>query len=156
GAIRGPLRPFPCRARGVDRLKPLGERYAAALAVPNIPAGLLPFQRSWRIGRDERMAERDRITGRSFADLKHESAAYKPDVLANWSEYIDQFRRNAEAAGSVVTEVSTPAEACAYVTSVCRKAGTSLVIKGKSMVSEEIGLNAALAGEGISAIESDL
>lgn len=137
-------------------MKPFEERYANALADPNIRAGLLPFQRSWRIGRDERMAELERITGRSFEELRHEFAAYKAEVIANWSQYVDEFRRNAEAAGSRVTEVATPEEACAYVASTCKGAGASLVIKGKSMVSEEIGLNAALADEGISAIESDL
>src|SRR5205814_10239277 len=36
------------------------------------------------------------------------------------------------------------------------RAGVRLVVKGKSMVSEEIGLNAALGAAGIEAVETDL
>lgn len=137
-------------------MKPFEERYAAALADPNIPSGLLPFQRSWRVGRDERMAELEQITGRSFDQLRHEFAEYKAEVIANWDHYIGEFSRHAELAGSTVAQVVSAEDACRYVTDTCRARGATLVIKGKSMVSEEIGLNAHLAREGIEAVESDL
>ncbi len=137
-------------------MKPFEERYAAALADPNIPTGLLPFQRSWRVGRDERMAELEQITGRTFDQLRHEFAEYKAEVIAHWDQYIDEFRHHASQAGAVVAEAETPEEACGYVAELCRTHGAPLVIKGKSMVSEEIALNAHLERAGIQAIESDL
>src|SRR5690606_14342465 len=53
-------------------------------------------------------------------------------------------------------EVGGADDACRYVADACRSRGAALIIKGKSMVSEEIGLNAHLAREGIEAVESDL
>jgi L-lactate dehydrogenase complex protein LldF len=48
------------------------------------------------------------------------------------------------------------AEACAVVADVARAHGAEEVIKVKSLATDEIGLNEALAAAGISAIESDL
>jgi L-lactate dehydrogenase complex protein LldF len=47
-------------------------------------------------------------------------------------------------------------EARAIVRALCRRAGAKTVAKGKSMVSEEIGLNEALAADGLEVIETDL
>ena len=48
------------------------------------------------------------------------------------------------------------AEACAVVASVARDHGVDEVVKVKSMVTQEIGLNEALADVGIAAWETDL
>ena len=48
------------------------------------------------------------------------------------------------------------AEARQIVVALCRQAGAKTVTKGKSMVSEEIGLNAALEEAGIEPVETDL
>ncbi|MDD3518728.1 MAG: lactate utilization protein B, partial [Chromatiales bacterium] len=47
-------------------------------------------------------------------------------------------------------------EACDIVIGLCREAGARRVTKGKSMVSEEIGLNEALADAGFERVETDL
>ena len=49
--------------------RPFPERYAAALADPNIPEGLLAFQRSWREARDVQIGELERLTGEIVATL---------------------------------------------------------------------------------------
>src|ERR1700675_3665834 len=43
-----------------------------------------------------------------------------------------------------------------FVRSICREAKARVVTKGKSMISEEIGLNAALEGDGLEVVETDL
>jgi L-lactate dehydrogenase complex protein LldF len=48
------------------------------------------------------------------------------------------------------------AEANAIILDLCKARGAKSVAKGKSMVSEEIGLNAALEHAGIAAVETDL
>ena len=48
------------------------------------------------------------------------------------------------------------ADARDIILELCRSAGAKLVTKGKSMVSEEIGLNAHLEAAGIEAVETDL
>jgi L-lactate dehydrogenase complex protein LldF len=46
-------------------------------------------------------------------------------------------------------------EACRIIRSICADVGAKTVVKGKSMVSEEIGLNDALEADGLEVIESD-
>mgnify|MGYP003352824386 FL=1 len=50
----------------------------------------------------------------------------------------------------------TPEEANAIVLQILRSAGGELLLKGKSMVSEEIELNHHLAEHGVTAVESDM
>ncbi|MEX2446072.1 MAG: LUD domain-containing protein, partial [Dehalococcoidia bacterium] len=135
---------------------PFAERYRNALADPNVREGLLGFQRAWRGTRDAQMESLESITGRSFDELRSELSAMKDRVLADPSHYVNQFRTRAEAAGAVVTVVRDADEANAHIARLCRERGISLAVKGKSMVSEEIGLNAALAAEGVDAVETDL
>ena len=48
------------------------------------------------------------------------------------------------------------AQAREIVLHICRDAEARLVAKGKSMVSEEIGLNGFLEGQGVEVVETDL
>jgi L-lactate dehydrogenase complex protein LldF len=137
-------------------MKPFEERYADALADPNVRQGLTAFQRGWRENRDAAIATLETQEGRSFDELRAELAAIKDDVLANWEHYLDEFTTNATAAGATVTRVATPGEANDAVTRIIRDAGADLVVKGKSMVSEEMGLNHHLEANGITPIETDL
>ncbi|MFN2332752.1 MAG: LUD domain-containing protein, partial [Halomonas sp.] len=66
------------------------------------------------------------------------------------------FTANAEAAGATVTRVATPDEANEAFVRIARDADADLVVKGKSMVSEEIGLNHHLEDAGITPVETDL
>lgn len=137
-------------------MEPFEVRYRDALADANVRGGLLPFQRSWHETRDAQMVSLERQTGRSFDDLRAELADVKARVLADWPRYLDTFSERAEAAGSVVVRVTTPEEANAYVAKVCNESGADVVVKGKSMVSEEIRLNEYLESLGIAAVETDL
>jgi iron-sulfur cluster protein len=137
-------------------VRPFPQRYAQALADPHIRTGLLAFQRAWRDSRGAQIAELEARTGRSFDELRREFAATKQAVRDDWDGLLDTFVRQAEAAGTVVVRVATAAEANDYVVGLCRARGIELVVKGKSMVSEEIGLNEALERHGIAAVETDL
>ena len=138
------------------QVDPFPERYAKALADPNIRDGLLDFQRSWRTTRDAQMESLEAITGFTFGDLRERLTTAKDHVIADPAGHVARFRRAAEARGVRVVQVRSADEANAYIAQLCRERGVSLVVKGKSMVSEEIGLNAALAEAGIEAVETDL
>ena len=131
-------------------------RYRRAAADPHLRRGLLDFQRSWRVSRDGQMAVLEGRSGSSFDELRREFAATKDHTHERMDGYIAEFRGNAEAAGATVVEVATAQDALEYITRVCRERGISLVVKSKSMVSEEIELNHHLEAEGIRAIETDL
>lgn len=139
-----------------DGLRPWHERLDGALADPDVRGGLLDFQRSWRTSRDERIDELEELTGQTFDELRSQLAGVKRDVIADLPGHLANFRRNAEEAGSTVVEVGTASEAVAYISELCHDRGVSLLVKGKSMVSEEIGLNAHLEGSGVEAVETDL
>ena len=127
-----------------------------AAADPHLRGGLLAFQRSWRESRGERIAQLERATGRPFDDLRGEFAAVKDGVRDRWPELLAQFRARAEQAGAIVVEAETAEEAAAYIAGICRQRGIDLVVKSKSMVSEEIELNERLERRGVRAIETDL
>ena len=137
-------------------MKPFRERYRAALSDHNVRDGLLGFQRSWRETRDERVAELEELTGASFKTLRSDLASVKDGVIADLDGHVARFRAAAEANGAVVYEAASAEEANRYIADLCRERGVDAVVKGKSMVSEEIELNDFLAAEGVAAVESDL
>ena len=131
-------------------------RYRRAAADPHLRGGLLDFQRSWRVSRDGQMARLEERAGKSFDELRGEFAQTKDDTLARLDDYIAEFREHAEAAGATVVEVETAQDALEYITTICRARGIDLIVKSKSMVSEEIELNHHLEAANIRAIETDL
>ena len=135
---------------------PFKTRYRRSVGDPDLKPRLLAFQRSWRESRDAQVRWLEQRTERSFDELRREFAAVKDSTLARIDDYIAEFRSNAEAAGATVVELSTAEEAVDYIASVCRSRGIDLVVKSKSMVSEEIELNHELEQRGITAIETDL
>ncbi|SDX92027.1 L-lactate dehydrogenase complex protein LldF [Micromonospora pattaloongensis] len=88
--------------------------------------------------------------------LRVAGAAIKDDVLARLPELLEQFEAAATAAGATVHWARDSAEACAVVTELVRATGSTEVVKVKSMATQEIGLNEALARAGIAAVETDL
>jgi len=80
----------------------------------------------------------------------------KDHVLAHLDHYLEQFERNAVRNGMVVHWAADAAEANAVVTRLAQEAGTTTVVKSKSMTTEEIELNHALESVGIEAVETDL
>ncbi len=77
-------------------------------------------------------------------------------TLAGWSGYLDQAAAKVEEAGGKVFRAATAEEARRYVGEVLRHHGADLLVKSKSMVSEEIGLNQYLEAQGVEVVETDL
>jgi L-lactate dehydrogenase complex protein LldF len=69
---------------------------------------------------------------------------------------LEKFEHNATQAGAHVTWARGAAEANSFITSLARSKGVTLCLKGKSMLSEEIGLREALTGCGVETYETDL
>jgi len=91
-----------------------------------------------------------------WAELRTAGAAIKDDVLAHLDEYLEQLEANVTARGGTVHWARDADEANRIVTDLVRVTGSSEVVKVKSMATQEIGLNEALAEAGIQAIETDL
>ncbi len=88
--------------------------------------------------------------------LRARGAAAKARVLARLPELLVELEENCRANGIEVHWAESIPEANAIVLEILRAAGARTVIKGKSMVSEEMELNHHLAAHGIQAVESDL
>lgn len=77
-------------------------------------------------------------------------------TLANLDTYLEEFTTAAEANGTIVFFAADAAEANRYVTDLAARENIELVVKGKSMVTEETELNDELIAEGIEVVETDL
>jgi L-lactate dehydrogenase complex protein LldF len=88
--------------------------------------------------------------------LRQAGKAIKDDTLRHLERYLLQAEEAVTAAGGTVHWARDAAEANRIVADLVRAASADEVIKVKSMATQEIGLNEALAAEGITAYETDL
>ncbi|MCX7915657.1 MAG: LUD domain-containing protein, partial [Verrucomicrobiae bacterium] len=92
----------------------------------------------------------------NWAAARDRAAARKQQVLAHWDRYLEAFEANVIANGGRVHWAETAEEARRIVLAIARQHGVRSVVKSKSMVTEEIHLNAALEQAGIEVVETDL
>jgi len=76
--------------------------------------------------------------------------------LSNLPRLLEQLETKLTANGIQVHWAQTPDEANAIALAIARRVEAKRIIKGKSMVSEEIGFNHAMEAAGIEAFESDM
>jgi L-lactate dehydrogenase complex protein LldF len=88
--------------------------------------------------------------------LRDAGAAIKEQALRHLDVHLERLEREVVARGGEVHWARDATEANATVARLVRAAGSDEAIKVKSMVTDEIGLNAALEREGITAYETDL
>jgi L-lactate dehydrogenase complex protein LldF len=91
-----------------------------------------------------------------FEQLRDSARDIKRHVLAHLDLYLERYEEKVRASGGHVHFARTSQEACQTILDICKSHDAKTVTKGKSMVSEEIGLNAALEAAGLQAIETDL
>ena len=111
----------------------------------------MPYARNF-IGR--RAAAVERLP--EFEALRDSARDIKNHTLAHLDLYLEAYERKVVQSGGVVHYALTGAEACEIFLDLCATHGAKAVTKGKSMISEEIGLNSALEAAGIEPIETDL
>ncbi|MGO9171098.1 MAG: LutB/LldF family L-lactate oxidation iron-sulfur protein [Rhodomicrobium sp.] len=91
-----------------------------------------------------------------FDALRDASRDIKNHVLAHLDIYLEEYERRVVESGGHVHWARDAGEAREIIIRLCQEAGAKTVTKGKSMVSEEIGLNPALESAGIEPVETDL
>ncbi len=124
---------------------------AKALGDRRLQDWLEDFQRLGQEAYVEAMGELD--DKEAWRDALSELRAH---TVANLDRYVDEFTANVEANGGHVFFAGTAAEAREYVMDVARAIPARRVVKAKSMVSEEIGLNEAMEADGMEVVETDL
>ncbi len=88
--------------------------------------------------------------------LLEQIEALRTHTVAHLDWYLEQFATNVEKNGGTVFAAATAAEACEYITRLARAKQARLIVKSKSMVTEEIHLNRALEAVGAEVVETDL
>ena len=91
-----------------------------------------------------------------FEALRDVGRDIKDHALANLDFYLERYATEVERNGGVVHWCFTADDAREAVLRICREAGARTVTKGKSMISEELGVNEHLEAHGIAPIETDL
>ncbi len=90
-----------------------------------------------------------------WEELREAGRAIKADVLANLGDYLVQFEDAVKGAGGHVHWARDGPEANAVLAEIARSHGADEVVKVKSLTTDEIELNAALAATGVHALETD-
>ncbi|WP_105967797.1 LutB/LldF family L-lactate oxidation iron-sulfur protein [Streptomyces geranii] len=130
---------------------PFPEAARTALADTRLRANL---RRATGTIRDRRLAVTAELD--DWEELREKAAALKRRTLRHLDQHLLQLEESVTAAGGTVHWAADAAEANAVVTRLVRATGESEVVKVKSMATQEIGLNEALAEAGIRAYETDL
>ncbi|MEP7022037.1 MAG: LutB/LldF family L-lactate oxidation iron-sulfur protein [Pseudonocardiales bacterium] len=145
---------MPTAPRGVGQLRgdePFPDAATKALQNAQLRRNLAHATTTIRTKRAAAVAELD-----DWAELRAAGAAIKDEVLAHLDDYLVQLEQRVSAHGGTVHWARDANEANRIVTDLIRATGAHEVVKVKSMATQEIGLNEALAEAGIAAWETDL
>ena len=134
----------------ITRITSFPEAARAELANAQLRANL-------RNATDTIRAKRGRVVDElpDWEELRDAGRAIKTDVLSRLDEYLEQFEASVTAAGGAVHWAADADEANAIVVDIARAHGVDEVVKMKSLTTDEIGVNDALAAAGIHALETD-
>lgn len=93
---------------------------------------------------------------RDVEKAKTGAAAIKREVLKNWDHYLLEFEKNITANGTEVLWAENANEATEYIRKILTENEARLLVKSKSMTTEEIELNETAESLGVESVETDL
>lgn len=126
------------------------QRVRDALANQTLRGVLSRFADAFVVSRQEAFA------GYDFPALREQVAAIRDRAISRLPELADQFERAARSRGATVFRAADARSAVEYVVNLAREKKITRAVKSKSMASEEIDLNLALAAAGVAVVETDL
>jgi L-lactate dehydrogenase complex protein LldF len=88
--------------------------------------------------------------------LRTQARAIKDEALSHLDRYLEEFVRNAESRGAKIHRARDAAEANAIICKLATEHDAHVIVKSKSMTTEEIHLNTALEAAGMQVVETDL
>jgi L-lactate dehydrogenase complex protein LldF len=126
------------------------ESVAAALSDATLTGALGRFSEAYRVNRAKA------YEGYDFEALRDQIAARKGYAASRLEELAARFTEVAQRNGITVHRANSPEAVKSTILGIAAAGGVRRVVKSKSMATEEIHLNAALAEAGISVKETDL
>ena len=91
-----------------------------------------------------------------FEALRDQGRDIKNHTLENLDFYLERYEEKLKSLGGQLHWAPSAEDARAVILQICQRVGAKMVTKGKSMVAEEVGLNAHLEANGIEPVETDL
>ena len=134
----------------VDIHAPYKDRVQQALSDPNLRVAV--SKATDRMS-DARHASMGAIEGQQ---LRTQVRQMKENVLRNWPDYLQQLETNLRQNGCVVHWAEEIEDAQEIVKEIALQNSAKLVVKSKSMATEEIHLNHAMEEAGLRVVETDL
>src|SRR5262245_17056610 len=128
------------------------ENSRRALANPQLQKALTIATAKFTAARNAAVSD----VGEEWQDLRNRARQIKEHAIANLDRYLEEFSGNVERLGGNVLWARDAAEANDIIKKLAVSNGVKLAVKSKSMMTEEIELNHALAAAGVEAIETDL
>ena len=91
-----------------------------------------------------------------YQELRTQANALKKHAIENLDHYLEEFERNVEARGGKVVYCKDATEVSDFVLALAKERGSKLIVKSKSMTTEEVDLNERLEHHGLESVETDL
>ena len=110
----------------------------------------------FNISRYDTAVEKGMARYKSVEAAKSQAAAIKRDVLRHWDEYLIQFEEKITSRGVEVLWAKDSDEATGFIEQILRENDAQLLVKSKSMTTEEIELNQIAERNGCESVETDL
>ncbi|AHG76990.1 LutB/LldF family L-lactate oxidation iron-sulfur protein [Mannheimia varigena] len=92
----------------------------------------------------------------NWEEWRDDAKQIRNHVLANLDAYLYQLSEKVTQNGGHVFFAETAEEATDYIKKVAKAKNAKKIVKSKSMVTEEIGMNHVLEAEGMTVVETDL
>ncbi len=132
-------------------LRQLRSRLREALSQPDLS---LPYEKATATARAKRARAAAELP--DFEEQRDLAAQARRDAIAQMDRQLKLFEERFTRDGGTVHHAADAREAQTIVSTVLREHGARLVVKAKSMLSEEVGLNEHLEREGFDVQETDL
>ena len=91
-----------------------------------------------------------------YQDLRTQANAVKRHTIENLDYYLEQFEAQVKAHGGKVVFCQDGAEVADFVLGLAKERNARLLVKSKSMTTEEIEFNERVEHHGLEAVETDL
>jgi L-lactate dehydrogenase complex protein LldF len=91
-----------------------------------------------------------------YQELRDQAQAVKKHTIENLDYYLEQFERNVVAHGGKVVYCKDAGEVTDFVLGLAKERDAHLIVKSKSMTTEELDFNERLEHHGLESVETDL
>jgi L-lactate dehydrogenase complex protein LldF len=106
--------------------------------------------------KDKRVESVASVALPEYQELRTQANAVRKHTIENLDYYLEEFERNVEAHRGKVLYAKDGTEVADFVLGLAKDRGSRLIVKSKSMTTEEVDLNERLEHHGLESVETDL